>query len=464
MGSDDGLQQAAIVCNLDIHHPPSTSLYLFFLRSVDTFFSFLSLFPLSAVDALLLPLITFSSSVDHPSMTLLQDSATEPVYGLRRPTKAKTAGIMETQNGVGSSPEVCSLEWDMQSTCIPMLPAVRYISRKLAQRKLYVALIVSDQGRTVMPAWHLPRATQVILTKIIRKACSKFRHGQNWMTAMAANSSKQNAHEVFDVDDVDPYLIRRSMIQHEVIFSGEGLILLTIDHVYTFKRFVGMLSTITNAPLSRPKCLFSCMELLRRINVIYTGRKPLKGYFLRVYDDIPVDPETLKEVFTTYMMKYGDISMLGVIPEKPNQAGEDMKNLVKPDIESPTFDLLHDSFPEAFDPGPFNDLPKFVAEMPRFVAEIDSSTISSKDSDGISLEDNQSAVTYPKISSPSSVPDSSSRISKNPFPLRRSNALCYRCRTNLASPSSPDPTRNITTIISPEWERFREIGLGLYVE
>lgn len=397
-------------------------------------------------------------------MALLQESATERVYGLRRPTKATTDAITGTPNVVDSVPELCSFEWDMQSTCIPMLPAVRYVSRKLAQRKLYIALIVSDQGRTVMPAWHLPRPTQVILTKIVRKACSKFRHGPNWMTAMAANSCKQNATEIFDIDGVDPYLIRRSMIQHEVIFSGEGLILLTIDHVYTFKRFVSMLSTITHAPLSRPKCLGACIELLRRINLIYTGRKPLKGYFLRVYDNISVDEKTLKEVFTTYMMKYGDISMLGVIPEKPKPPGEEIKNPAKPDTESPTFDVLNDSFPEAFDPGSLNDLPNLVADMPRFVAEIDSSTISSRDSDGVSVEDSQSVVTYPKISPPSPVPDSSSKMSSGPFSLRRSNALCYRCRTNLASPSSPDPTRKITTILSPEWERFREIGLGLYVE
>ena len=348
-----------------------------------------------------------------------------------------------------------------------MLPALRYISRKLAQRKLYCALIVSDQGRTVKPAWNLPRTTQVVLSKIVRKACSKFRPGANWMTAMAGNSTKQNASEVFDIDGMDPYLIRRSMIQHEVVFSGEGLILLTIDHVYTFKQFVSMLSTITNAPISRPKCLLSCIELLRRINLIYTGRKPLKGYFLRVYDQIPVEPGTLKEVFTTYTMKYGDISMLGVIPEAANPPpSEGRKHLAQPETESPTFDLLNHDYPEAFEVGAVNDLPKFVAKLPRFVAEIDSSTISSKDSDGFSVDEDQPAVTYPKISSPSSVPDSSSSVvSAAPFsPLRRSNALCYRCRTNLASPSWPEPPKKITTIISPEWERFREIGLGLYVE
>lgn len=395
-------------------------------------------------------------------MALLQDSSARRVYGLRRPTHTTTAAVAGPANGVGSGPEPCSFEWDMQSACIPMLPAVRYISHKLAQRKLYVALIVSDQGRTVTPAWHLPRPTQLILTKIVRKTCSKFRQGPNWMTAMSASSSKQNASDVFDIDGVDPYLIRRSMIQHEVIFSGEGLILLTIDHVYTFKRFVSMLSTIAHA-LSRPKCLSACIELLRRINLIYTGRKPLKGYFLRVYDKIPIDAGTLKEVFTTYVMKYGDISMLGMIPEKPKSTGEDMKYPAKPDTESPTFDLLNDSFPEAFDPGAGDDLPRFVADMPRFVAEIDTRTISSRESDDVSLEDNQSVVTYPKISPPSPVPDSSPRNFSTPFTLRRSNALCYRCRTNLASPTS-DPTRKITTIISPEWERFREIGLGLYVE
>lgn len=397
-------------------------------------------------------------------MSLLQHSATERIRGLRRPIDAKTTEIADTKGGPTGNAELSSFDWDMQTKCIPMLPAVRYVSRKLAERQLYVALIVSEQGRTVMPAWQLPRATQVILTKIVRKACSKFRGGLNWMAGMAANSTKENAKEIFDVSGFDPYLIRRSMIQHEVIFSGEGLILLTIDHVYTFKQFVSMLSTVTHAPLSRPRCLSSCIELLRRINIIYTGRKPLKGYFLRVYDGIQINQETLKEVFSTYTMKYGDISMLGIIPENTSQGGEDPKYLAQPEIESPTFDILNDAFPEAFNTVAYNELPKFVANLPRFVAEIDSSTTSSRSSDGFSVEENQAVVTYPKISSPSSVPDSSVGFSPNPFPLRRSNALCYRCRTNLPSPTSPDPTRNITTIISPEWERFREIGLGLYVE
>jgi hypothetical protein len=398
-------------------------------------------------------------------MALSQSSATERLTGLRRPTKAKTAETVERKESIGSGPELSSFDWDMQSTCIPMLPALRYISRKLAERKLYVALIVSDQGRTVIPSWQVPKPTQVVLTKIVRKACCKFRQDPNWMTVMAANSSKRNATEIFDMDSIDPYLIRRSMIQHEVVFSGEGLILLTVDHVYTFKKLVSMLATIGNAPLSRPRCLFACMELLRRINIIYTGRKPLKGYFLRVYDHIPIEPEILKEVFATYTMKYGDISMLGIIPEDANTTGEDMKPPAQPDTESPTFDVLNDSFPEAFDSGSFNDLPKFVAEMPRFVAEIDSSTINSVDSDLFSLEGNQAAVTYPKISSPSPVPDSGHvGLSAKSGSLRRSNALCYRCRTHVASPSSPDLGQQITTIISPEWEQFREIGLGLYVE
>lgn len=196
--------------------------------------------------------------------------------------------------------------WDTQATFIPMFPALRYISRKLIARKLYIALIVTDYGQNIMPAWPIPRSAQITFTKIVIKACQKFRFGASWMNALASAASKRGSSKnFFDINRFDPYLIHRSLIQHEVIFGGEGLTLLSVDHIYTFKHFVGVLSRINWVPLSRVVCLSACIELLHRINSVYTGQKPLKGYFIRIYKDVDISEGALDEICREYEAKYG---------------------------------------------------------------------------------------------------------------------------------------------------------------
>ena len=372
--------------------------------------------------------------------------------GLRRPnTTRDTISPPNLSDSATSSSEPSFSHWDMQSTCIPMFPAFRYISRKLAQRKLYIPLIISEQGQSVIPTWSLSRSAQIIFTKIVRKACTRFEFGQNWMTRIAANSVKQNAKDIFGAHNPDSYLVRRSLIQHEVIFGGEGLTLLAIDHVYTFKNLLRILSGDSNVLPFRSLCLSSCTELLHRINAIYTGHKPLKGYFLRVYDDIAINRENLNEVYETYNMKYSDSRAFGASQGSTNSSSDEI-NGIEPITDSSTFDLLNDSFPDAFELAAVLDLPKFVAE-------IDSSPASSWESDGFSIEEHLLEVTYPKIKRPSEVPQAHS-IHTEPYPLRRSNAVCCNCLASNAN-SSLNPTNETTTIISSEWEEFREIGLGL---
>lgn len=372
--------------------------------------------------------------------------------GLRHPKTTWNTRIPPSLNHVSSNPEPSFSQWDMQNTYIPMFPAFRYVSRKLAQRKLYIPIIISDQGHSVIPTWPISRSAQILFTKILRKACARFQYTPTWMTKIAANSTKQNAKEVFNTTySPESYLVRRSLIQHEIVFGGEGLTLLAIDHIYTFKHLLRKLSEITSVSPCRSACLSSCMELLHRINTIYTGHKPLKGYFLRVYDDIAVNRETLEEVYQAYSIKYRDASAIGAPQDNTNRSGHE-RIRAEPPIDSPTFDILNDSFPEAFELAAVLDLPKFVAE-------IDSSPASSWDSDGFSIEEHLLTVTYPKIKSPSEVPKTND-VHLEQYPLHRSNAVCCRCLAGVANNPS-DPTNETTTIISSEWEEFREIGLGL---
>lgn len=272
------------------------------------------------------------------------------------------------------------------------------------------------------------------------------------MTKIASNTAKQNAKEIFGAQSPESYLVRRSLIQHEIIFGGEGLTLLTIDHVYTFKHLLRVLSINNSVFPSRSLYLSSCTELLHRINTIYTGHKPFKGYFFRVYDDIAIDRETLDEVYDAYNTKYHDPTDIGASHDNTDTV-RDERDRAEPFTDSPTFDLLNDSFPEAFELAA-------VLELPKFVSDIDSTPVSSWSSDGFSIEDPLVTVTYPKIKSPSAVPNTN-QIQLEPYPLHRSNAVYCRGQGNDPKNLSSTPTTETTTIISSEWEEFREVGLGL---
>lgn len=386
-------------------------------------------------------------------------TTSERRLGLFRPNEPRSMSPSPDPSSYVSDPERLFCHWDMQNACIPMFPAFRYISQKLAQRKLYIPLIVSEYGHSIIPAWPISRSAQMFLIKTVRKACSRFHYSSNWMTTMAENSTKQNGKTIFGTQCADPYLIRRSLIQHEVIYGSEGLTLLAIDHVYTFKHLLGMLAGNNWIRSSRETCLSSCIELLRRINIIYTGHKPLQGYFLRAYSDIPIKKEILDEVYNAYNSKYGDSSLVQAPPKGSSQGtkndSDDSRGVVNPISDSPTFDILNDSFPEAFELAA-------VMELPKFVAEIDSSSISSWDSDVFGMEDSLAMVTYPKIKSPSPMPALSASSPPLSYNLHRSNAICCRCHTNSTNTQHPGSTKDTTTILSSEWEEFREIGLGLY--
>lgn len=392
-------------------------------------------------------------------MAAVQTHKAGQIYGLRRPHQSKHLHNPENNGCVMSTQEPPFCHWDTQSTCIPMFPALRYISRKLAQRHLYIALIVVDYGQGIMPAWSIPRSAQVILTKILRKACLKFHLGPSWMTALSETSGRRSSKDFFDVNRFDPYLIHRSLIQHEVIFGGEGLTLLSIDHIYTFKHFLGVLSSVSWVPLSRVVCLASCIELLRRINTIYTGRKPLKGYFIRVYPDIKVNEATLDEVYTTYKIKHGGSGTPDASKEQ-ELGGDIIEENVFPDTNSPTVAIRNDP-----DPGSIGGPIKL--ELPKFIVDIDMQTSSPWGSNASSLDDDFPIVTYPRIKDVSEVPvcpmtTVPTTVSTTPYPQRKRNGLCSRCRRILTSNHSSVVAKETTTILGSEWESFRTIGLGLY--
>lgn len=294
-----------------------------------------------------------------------------------------------------------SFSWDLQATCKPMLPAFHYISQKLSERELSVALIISEHEPFVIPVWPLARKAQLILAKIVRKACTKFDLSPSWLTALAAHSNKRDLPQIFDQYRPDSYLVRRSIVQHEVVYSEDGLTLLNIDHIYTFKQMLCTLSNKDWVPHSRDICLSSCVHLLHRINEVYTDPKVSRGYIARVYKDIEFHRESWEEVNSTYSLNYCSASIKDVTMLEPDYTAiSDIALDWERDSNNPEATEL----PDTSTPRQRSSTEDLISP----IATIDLSTLNSWQKDPLLEHEIISPLTlrYPGIKPPSSVPES----------------------------------------------------------
>ncbi|CAD6565822.1 MAG: hypothetical protein ASARMPRED_008001 [Alectoria sarmentosa] len=228
-----------------------------------------------------------------------------------------TTDSVTSQETTAFPPLLPSFHWDLQTTCRPMLPAFQYISHKLCQRELSVALIISDHEPYVIPVWPLPRRSQLILAKIIRKACRKFLLEPSWLTAVASLSNKCLP-KIFEAYQPDSYIVRRSIVQNDIIYSDEGLTLLSMDNIYTFKQLLCTLSKPDWVANARDVCLSSCVHLLKRIHEVYTDPKLSRGYLARVYNEVEFKQEAFEEVTSAFSTNYCTASIRDVTMLEPD--------------------------------------------------------------------------------------------------------------------------------------------------
>ena len=228
-----------------------------------------------------------------------------------------TTESVTSQDTTTFPPVLPSYHWDLRATCKPMLPAFQYISHKLHKNELSVALIASTHEPYVIPVWPLPRKSQLILARIVRKACKKFALQPSWLTAVASISNKYLP-KLFEAYQPDSYIVRRSIVQNEIIFSDEGLTLLSMDNIYTFKQLLSTLSKPDWVANSRDVCLSSCVHLLQRINEVYTDPKLSKGYLARVYKEVDFMQEAFEEVTSAFSTNYCSASIRDVTLLEPD--------------------------------------------------------------------------------------------------------------------------------------------------
>jgi hypothetical protein len=103
-------------------------------------------------------------------------------------------------------------------------------------------------------------------------------------------------------------LIRRSLQQNEVLFSSEGLTLLSLDHVYTFKCKLHAYSCTLS-----PYDFTLSVDELRRLVLAQQGRRITKGYLMRAYEWLGVSLSALMDVNQGYKTAYGGLKREGGI-------------------------------------------------------------------------------------------------------------------------------------------------------
>ena len=362
---------------------------------------------------------------------------------------AIAAGSIAPLNSIPAVAAPC-FHWDLRITCMPMLPAFQYISRKLAKRGLSVHLIISDHDPYVIPVWQLPKTSQLMLAKTARKACSKFKLNPSFLTALASHSTKKDLPRIFNAYRPDSYIIRRSILQNDVIFNGDGLTLLSIDHIYTFKQLLRTLSKKDWLPSARDVCLSSCVHLLHRINQIYTNPKASKGYMTRVYKETEFQCSAYNEVLSAYNVTFCTASIKDVTTLEPDYSVLADIGLKWDSDSSPTAAEL----PDTSAPPAHSSQEDLISP----IAALDLSTLQTWESPSSTHLERISPLTYAYPSVPKPSPP--------PLPTNQSN------ESDILSPLSttpPDPERWATALwrpLSPKatWESYSESALSPIVD
>jgi hypothetical protein len=201
--------------------------------------------------------------------------------------------------------------FDSDALTPSILPALEYISQKLQQKSMHITLLVGrgqpvptgdSADLIVIPVTELDFPAWKTFYKIVEKGSKKFSLGQSWTDSLNHHLRKRLSNE---------YMVQQSIRQNEILFSQEGLTLLNVDRIYTFKRRLCVLSTVPkdssktdHGPIEE-KYIASCVHLLHKTIENFQGRPFSLAFFHRVYEHLNVSDEILIQVAEGYKARYG---------------------------------------------------------------------------------------------------------------------------------------------------------------
>jgi hypothetical protein len=160
----------------------------------------------------------------------------------------------------------------------------------------------------------------------VAKASKKYSLGDNWISTPSTPTSPVHQSQASAVSTgLGDDLIRRSLQQNDLLFSNEGLTLLSLDRVYSFKlalstysRLVATQSqpltpTTPTWPFPSPETLsenrrieaqqaakIHAVDELRLLTLSQHGRAISKSYLLRAYDHLSISMTALRAVNEAY--------------------------------------------------------------------------------------------------------------------------------------------------------------------
>ncbi|TLD30380.1 hypothetical protein PspLS_02336 [Pyricularia sp. CBS 133598] len=148
----------------------------------------------------------------------------------------------------------------------------------------------NEYGIYLVRATALDSRAERTLRETIDKAERRFGIGTDWLHFPMEPAEVKATEE----------LIRRSLRQREVMFSAEGLTLVSLDRLYTFKKALAAYSRTDD-----PMRLEDAVDELRRY-VLANGRRPLqRSDLISAYSHVPFAEMGLRDVARMYRRAYG---------------------------------------------------------------------------------------------------------------------------------------------------------------
>lgn len=112
--------------------------------------------------------------------------------------------------------------------------------------------------------------------------------------------------------DLTTQLFHSSVVQNEILFSSDGLTLLTLDRLYSIKSALSSYSKTTSALR-----LEDAVDELRRYVLANNGRKVTRSDLLRSYDWLSVSNSAITDLDRMYRRAYGGPELMGGIAGMP---------------------------------------------------------------------------------------------------------------------------------------------------
>ncbi|RSL56673.1 hypothetical protein CEP54_008712 [Fusarium duplospermum] len=159
----------------------------------------------------------------------------------------------------------------------------------------------SGFGMRLIHTNELHPRSEKILNQTLEKTEKKFRVGSEWLSPAVRPASCGLTNQ----------LIHSSIIQNEVLFSSEGLTLLSLDRLFSLKSALSSYSK-TKSHLR----LEDAVDELRR-TILATGSKVSKTAILRSYDWLSVSNSALIDLDRMYRRAYGGPEQLGGLEGLP---------------------------------------------------------------------------------------------------------------------------------------------------